>query len=407
MPFLVRVLFLSTVFFPTFSFAHDATTDSIASPTAIEKVLPDSSNFVTASILLSSPGKEAFFALGHSGIRLNCPSKGLDYCFSFSTILQPGPAFNLALILGQMKGGYEALPYNEYIKTFADEGRGVMEYALNLTLHEEQELWRLMDQKIMKGPVDKFDFLNNNCTSTLFKSISSILENESFSYPNISPLNLNTRDAFHVVFKDTPWMEFMGLMMLSAISPDKDVPLELIISPKLWAEILPKTIIKGLDGSSRQALEESPKVILPQILRIEKTPLTPTLVFSLLFLLVMIISILEYKAVLRTLPRICDILLFTAYTLFALYLLYASCMQIFGMGWNWFLIVFNPLPPLLWLLFRKKHSYSKIWIIYSAILLCFMVFYSLHTGRMEWAHEFMLAILLARCLTKYLIRNKT
>ena len=118
MPFLVRVLFLSTVFFPTFSFAQDAPTDSIASPTAIEEVLPDSSNFVTASILLSSPGKEAFFALGHSGIRLKSPSKGLDYCFSFSTVLQMGPAFNLVIILGQMKGGYEAVTFEEYIKTF-------------------------------------------------------------------------------------------------------------------------------------------------------------------------------------------------------------------------------------------------------------------------------------------------
>lgn len=104
------------------------------------EVLPDSSNFVTASILISSPGKELFFALGHCGLRLQCPSKGLDYCFSFSTIVPPGPEFNLLLLSGKMKAGYEALPYDEYLDTFRKDGRGVVEYPLNLTLAEEREL---------------------------------------------------------------------------------------------------------------------------------------------------------------------------------------------------------------------------------------------------------------------------
>ena len=220
---------------------------------AIE-IQPDSSNYVIASIVLSSPGEEAFFALGHSGLRLQCPSKGLDFCFSYSTIVPPGPEFNLLLLFGQMKGGFEALPYDEYMDTFRQTGRGVIEYPLNLTLNEKRELWRLMDNKMMLGPTLPFDFLYNNCTSTLYHSLESVMEREDFVYPRLSPLDMRVRDAFHVLFADAPWIEFFGITMLSAIPPDDPCPLELVLCPSLWARLLPEATIVGIEGSSRPAL---------------------------------------------------------------------------------------------------------------------------------------------------------
>lgn len=399
MPFLVRVLFLSIVFFPTFSFAQDATTDSIASPTAIEKVLPDSSNFVTASILLSSPGKEAFFALGHSGIRLKCPSKGLDYCFSYSTFLEPGPMFNLYLLLGKMKAGYEALTFDKYIKTFADEGRGVMEYPLNLTLHEEQELWRLMDEKMMKGPVEKFDFLHNNCTSTLHKCITSIMENENIQYPKVYPLTENTRIALGEIFATTPWIKFFVMFMMSKPPfPMKEYPIEIVLNPKLWSTILPNASIVGTDGSARPALSGQAVQILPQHLTIPIPFWTPEKIFGLILFMVLLLTLLERKMQLRNMSLATDTFLFIVYNLVSFYLLYTSCLNLFGGFWNYFFVVFNPIPLFFFLTYRRNKNYNKVWIIYSIILVGFMVFYSVHMGQIEWAQEFVLATLLARCL---------
>ena len=401
MSFLVRVLFLSTVLLPAKLFAQDAPTDSIASPTAIEEVLPDSSNFVTASILLSSPGKEAFFALGHSGIRLNCPSKGLDYCFSFSTALQLGPAFNLVIILGQMKGGYEAVTFEEYIKTFADEGRGVMEYPLNLTLHEEQDLWRLMDQKIMKGPVDKFDFIKSNCTSTLMNAINSIMQSERIEYPLTEPLNMGSRDALAYVEGDIPWMEFFSLTMMSGLPAKAPIPIGLIICPAVWQRLLPEAEIVGLNGDRRPALESEPRQLLEQKYVPTPTWLTPIRAFALLLVIAILITIAEWLLKWKRVAKAFDVILFTAYTLFATYLFYASCIRMFGLFWNNLLIAFNLLPFICWLLFRKKAFYRKLFAFYSIILIAFMAYFSLYMGRIEWAHELLLATLLIRCMSNF------
>ena len=365
------------------------------------ELLPDSSNFVTASILISSPGQEMFFALGHCGLRLQCPSEGLDYCFSFSTILNPGPQFNLMLLLGQMKAGYEALPYDEYLDTFRQTGRGVTEYPLNLTLHEKRELWRKMDNLMLKGPTQPFDFLYNNCTSTLFRSVESVLESEDFVYPRLSPLDLRVRDAFHVLFTDAPWIEFFGITMLSAMSPDEPCPLKLVLCPSLWSRLLPETTIVGLDGTSRPALSAEPHVLLAQSLFIQPSIWTPIFVFALLFIVAIAVTLAERLLGWRRVGSVFDGILFTVYNLFMAYILLASCLRMYGYLWNWFLLVFNPLPLLLWLYHRKKGGEARLWLGCSVLLSAFMLFYIWHMSQFEWAHELLLGTMLLRCLNRY------
>lgn len=371
---------------------------------AIE-IQPDSSNYVIASIVLSSPGEEAFFALGHSGLRLQCPSKGLDFCFSYSTIVPPGPEFNLLLLFGQMKGGFEALPYDEYMDTFRQTGRGVIEYPLNLTLNEKRELWRLMDNKMMLGPTLPFDFLYNNCTSTLYHSLESVMEREDFVYPRLYPLDMRVRDAFHVLFADAPWIEFFGITMLSAIPPDDPCPLELVLCPSLWARLLPEATIVGIEGSSRPALSGEPFESAPQTLFIEPSIWTPVFVFALLLLVAVVVTVVEHVFRWKRVGAVFDGVLFTFYNLFAFYMLYASCVGMFGYFWNWFFFVFNPLPLLLWLYCRKKGGEGRLWLGCSVVLVAFMLFYVVHMSQFEWAHELMLSTLLLRCLNRYFAKR--
>ena len=371
------------------------------------EVLPDSSNFVTASILISSPGKELFFALGHCGLRLQCPSKGLDYCFSFSTIVPPGPEFNLLLLSGKMKAGYEALPYDEYLDTFRKDGRGVVEYPLNLTLSEERELWRKMDNLMMKGPTMKFDFLLHNCTSTIYHAVGSILESEHFAFPSVYPLNLRTRDAFHELFKDAPWLEFMGLLMLSSPHPDSPSQIDLLLCPSLFASLLSQGEFVAIDGSRRPILEGAPKETLPLTAPMKTPFLSPVWVFGLLLMVLSLVTLSEWLLGWRRLAAVTDRILFVIYTLLAVYLLYASCFRLYGCVWNRFFLVINLLPFLLWLLFRKKAFYRHVWGAYSVALIAFAVYYCLVMSRMEWAVVLMLSCWLVRCASRYFLSRRS
>lgn len=362
------------------------------------EVLPDSSNFVTASILISSPGKELFFALGHCGLRLQCPSKGLDYCFSFSTIVPPGPEFNLLLLSGKMKAGYEALPYDEYLDTFRKDGRGVVEYPLNLTLSEERELWRKMDNLMMKGPTMKFDFQQSNCTSTLYRAIGSVMEREKIDYPRVGLLAHDARYALEEIYVGVPWLEFLAFTMLAKHGGDGQWPIIALLNPKLWQELLPQTDIVGLDGSRRPVLAEEPIQLLPLLTDYKPVPLTPNRFFGFLLFAAIVLTLFEWLFCWHLPAGIYDVVLAVLYTLFSLYLFYASCFQVFGVVWNPFFIIFNPLYLIIWLWGRRKAWFPRAWAAYSFVIVAFMVFLPCFTRHMEWPHELMLATLLVRSI---------
>ena len=365
-----------------------------------EKLLPDSSNLAVVSLLIASPGEEGFYALGHSALRLKSPVHNLDYCYSYNTIEEPGPLFNVLLLAGQMRAAYEPVPYETYMKRYRNEQRGVTEYTLNLTLHEKQELWKLMDNQVKKGYTLPFDFMFNNCTSTIFRSVSSVMEKESFNFPQVEPLTLSTRDCFAHIYQQTPWLDFMGITFLTAYAREQQ-PIDIMINPSLWAQLLPQTDIVGLDGAKRPALAEQPRTLLQNHLQVKPSAWTPTLVFAILLLLTLLVTAVQWFLHWRRLPRTLDAILFIVHALVSAYLLYASCTQMFGTFWNWMLLVFNLIPLLLWLVGRKKPWHRRVWLPYAAVIIVTMVLLPILTGNPEIPHQLIFATLLTRCVSKH------
>lgn len=95
----------------------------------------DSTHFVTASLMVISPGNEIYSVFGHCVLHMQCPSKHLDYVYTFET--EPN---YLKFFAGKSKACFVAVPTHEFLQQYKAEGRGVTEYELNLTPHEKQEL---------------------------------------------------------------------------------------------------------------------------------------------------------------------------------------------------------------------------------------------------------------------------
>ena len=109
--------------------------------------LRQTDGFVTASVLVASPGEEGYSTLGHCALRMECPVYGLDYCFSFEMNTGTAATDYLAFFSGQSPAGFVAMETPVYLQRFKDEGRGIVQYTLNLTPRQKQELWRRLDEK--------------------------------------------------------------------------------------------------------------------------------------------------------------------------------------------------------------------------------------------------------------------
>lgn len=365
-------------------------------------LLPDSSNFVRSSLLITTPGEEAYSALGHCAIRMECPLHNLDYCFSFE-MGDSSATFNyIRFFSGNTPAGFRAIKTVDYIQEYVLEGRGIKEYELNLNLHQKQELWRYLDEDMIEGTHRKFNFIQNNCASMCMIAIERNTLNE---YLNIKQWpkqhDMINGDGICYLTRNAPWLQFA---LMSIIGSEADIywDNEYRISPELIAETLSKTVLRDVNAVERPILTGKTSVLAKQSYFSEPAPITPVIAFSVMMVLVIVCTVLECRFSKMIYSRILDISLLTLQTLAGSLLLYmtlVTCM--FGLHWNWCLLLFNPIPFIIWLLFHKKTGFHKVYLYYSVVLMAFIALTPLFTCQILLSHRLLALSFLIRCITKY------
>lgn len=413
----------------------------------------DDPNFVTASMVVITPGASIYSVFGHTAIRMQCPSKHLDYCFSFET--ESGFMGYVKFFAGQSHAGFVPVPAKEFIDEYAQEGRGVTQYELNLTPHEKQELWRALDNDMMEGAHRKFNLIKNNCTSMSMLMLESIMDREYFQFGKMpEPMYYNNGKGTAWLSRRSPWAQFVFMSFLGS-EADVNWPLENKLNPELIIPVLKNTTIKSApqDAADTQAEQSSDSIAIaqqkaygvrPALIGSEKTLLsqrvfyvpstvTPTIFFLNLLALSIIwfgyrlkknnkdsnnnntnkkASVLQSKDSSGKLPHITPLplgeglgerldrlsrfsgerLSLILYTLLSLFLLYVTLVSgLFGVHWNWLLIPFNPIPFIVWLVARHRSWYPKVYLVYAVILFAFCAIVPWITTQLLPAHYLMVA----------------
>ncbi len=361
-------------------------------------LLPDSSNFVTASLLIASPGEAIYSQLGHAAIRMECPVHNLDYCFSFEEEANMGGI--IKFFVGKTDAHMMAIPTSEYLKGFRLDGRRVMQYTLNLTTQEKQELWRSLDNDYVDEELRHFNFLQNNCSSVSLKAIEDIVVDETIDFNWPKEFKLINGEFCRNRTCDWPWLQFIGITFLGTES-DSFWDNEQKIVPQHLVEVLKSAEVVDANGN-RRPMVSGEKQIYPLRNRVKASPITPTLVFGILLLVVVLITLAQYKWKQHRLGHVLDVLLMVLVTLAGVFLIYTSFVSgIFGKHWNWYLIPFNPLPLIIWLLWHKRKGFYKVYLFYTVVLVLFILATPL-SEQLDLPHQLITATLAVRCLFNYI-----
>lgn len=377
--------------------AHSSPNDSI-------KVLPDSSNFVTASLLVATPTNNAYSIFGHVALRMECPVHHLDNVFTFEHDGSVDP-FHTG-IMGKANAVCAVVPFREYLNHFKEEGRGIMQYEFDLSLEEERNLWRLLDEDMLSGKRRKFSLLNDNCLSTSLFKLQVSLRGEYLDWGNVRyPMNLSYGELTRVSMKDFPWLEFV-VMTFCGTAYDRQPGQEFMFVPEYIPQMLKDArFVNTETGVKRAVLKGQPNQIAEAKVFPEPNKITPMWVFCGLLLLTILLTLGEWLWKWKKLPRAFDIALFILQTLMGLLLLYVVAFsEMFGGLWNWYLVVFNPIPLLIWLFNRKKKNYPRVWGLYSVVLALFLMA-TPFVGVLDLPHQFITVTLLVRSLSKNFKKN--
>ena len=306
-------------------------------------------DFVIASILVSDPIEGVLSPAGHTAIRLQCPTFDLDYVFHYVMIhTADNMTETKAFLTGEFYVRMLIDTFATYLKNNEIHSRGLTEYPLYLTPTEEQYLWQLLDEILVKSKSLKYDFVEQGCCVRIKKLIAKVLRQKKIDYSTcderfLAPAYVLVSDAMTHV----PWLRFVMLTAMYGRSSYKNINDKLLIPQDLVSAWQSATVNgKPLLGNGER--------LLPNNNFRSNVWITP-LHIAILLVLLSVVSLFMKTAYI-------DWLILAIQTLMAIVVLVLSVLATSFLNWNWLLIPFNVLPIILW-------RWRRYWALPYAVVL--------------------------------------
>ena len=210
----------------------------------IDRLDPD---FVWVSLCVADPTDQSQDYLGitgHAFLRLQCPTFGLDYCFSYESEKIKGQLWDY--ITGKLKMGMYAVPTNEYIEDYRTWKRAVHEYRINMPADAEQRLWEQMDNHMMSEKDMQMNLVKYGCANTLLRYVERALVPTQIHYEWPEKyLKLSAAEIAKEHLKDYP-ITYWGFRILSGRELNQlQTPKQKVIFPPDLLEVWSDATING------------------------------------------------------------------------------------------------------------------------------------------------------------------
>ena len=297
-------------------------------------------DFVIASLLVADPGTVLYSVLGHACLRLQCPTFGMDYCFSYEA--EDVSKKVLSFLAGNLQMGLYAIPVEDYCALYREDGRGVYEYALNLPIEIKRELWRILDEKIAEGHRLPYDYYHRGCAITIVDFIKEAMGETVIVYDRSLYEHAPTARELCIANSQLAlWVQFVALFL---VGNEADIPLvgeKQLIIPTYLVDAWQKAKVNG-----EYLLESEPTVLVEGKPQINDGWFTPMVLAMILLVLALINLWVKYPYF--------DWLMLVAQTLVGCGMTYLIVFSdLCCTEWNWLFIPFNPLPAICW--YWRKH----------------------------------------------------
>lgn len=319
-------------------------------------------DFVLVSLMVADPTDwrdDILGMQGHAFLRLQCSVFDLDYCFSYESENVNTQFSKYAK--GKLKMGMFAIPTDAYLEDYYKWNRAVHEYRLNLPPEVETRLWEIMDNKLSRGLSLKLDLSRRGCAISAVHFIKEALRDIPIVYPEGTRYEtLSRREIMYQDLYTHPWWRLvLGIVVPNAY--DKDCPIdEKLIVPADLAEIWMQSTING-----KVFVEYIGDAVESSFVKESESPFfTPQMLAWLLLLVTVVLMLLGMT--------FWEWVLLCFECLVGLVLLYLALFtQLFSSAGWLMLVLFNPLPLLLWK--GRKYwqlPYAVLLLIEAIILVC-------------------------------------
>jgi hypothetical protein len=350
-----------------------------ALPASAQVQLNDSAKI---SLLTASPWYGAVYAFfGHTAIRVQDDSVGVDVVFNYGYFDPSKPHFIYNFVRGKTDYILGDVPFDAFLMEYGYRGQQVTEQELNLLPAEKQQLYDALSVNALpKNRGYRYNYFYDNCT-TRPRDLVEKYTNGTIQYPPTTP-DQSHRDLLHECLESYPWVRF-GIDLIVGSQADSIIN----VSSKMY---IPAYLMNSFEGAiiRRNDTLSEPLVKNTEILlsvdtnrneKNERSVSTPLSIAFVLFLLTVIISLIQIVKQNRTLPNLCDSILFAIAGLAGtvlLVLMYFSEHPATNPNWNF--VWLNPFALIAVLLFWMKSANKAVYFyhfINFAVLTLFLLFW--------------------------------
>ena len=302
------------------------------------KVNPDSitdENFVTASLLLMEPQNYVISSMGHICFRMQCPTYGMDYCFTYTLFNKRNEI--LDMLTGDLKMGMLRTETEQMLKDNTLSHRGVTEYKLNMPIKAKQNLWRILDERVDEGCDLNFDYDKRGCAHTALTFINMAFDTMEINtiWPDKFKETSRRKLIREAIGVNTWQTVILGITFGGSCNAHVE-PYESVVIPKDLIEILQASSVNGtqlLSSQGTQLVKCSNNTFHSWF-----SPLVAAIIILLLTIVCEVFQKPYMKYALLTLQTVLGVLI--------IYIIAFTALPF--TEWNWLIIPFNPLPALLW-----------------------------------------------------------
>ncbi len=371
---------------------------------------------IKLSLLTCDAGNPIYTLFGHTAIRYENPSKGIDAVFNYGLFRFNTPNFIWRFSLGETDYELGIESYERFKWEYDYFGRDVWQQTLNLNNDEKIKLIELLEENCKpENRVYRYNFFFDNCATRPRDKIEESIHGE-IMYPNFDQDNIpkTFRDVIYQNTNNHPWSRFG---MDFCVGSEADQPItnrQLMFAPFYLKNAFEKAQIINKE-TKRNLIIETIKVVdangtPDELSNLEKIGeiLTPLRSALLLFIIVASLSIygIKYQKGLWWL----DLILFGAAGL-------AGCVITFlalfsehpAVSANFLLFVFHPgqllfLPFVIYRIRKRERSWYMMFNL--VVLTLFIALFAFIPQRINFAVVPLALCLLLRSLSNLLLTYK-
>ena len=247
---------------------------------------------VDISLLTCGPGEEVWSYYGHTALRIDDRAHGQDLAVNWGMFSFQQDFFILRFVFGLTDYQMGIIPMSSFTAEYQYQGRWVLQQRLKLSRKEKADiLAAIQENSRPENRTYRYNFFYDNCTTRARDMILSHLDafGEGIKAGKDTEPPLSTyRKEIHRWNEEHRWARF-GNDLLLGIQADKR------ISKEEW-EFLPENLMQDFTPQGRYAkLVDSTFYILPPQATVSQSEtITPTVVFLVLCVLIILFSVWEW-----------------------------------------------------------------------------------------------------------------